>query len=334
MIFFAILLPAFYSSAALASINKLNTCKIDSNINQFLCNNKELSAINNNIEIKYKKINSTLSKKGKLSLQNDIKSWFNFVSTICRRDKKVNFRFLDTEKNCIEIKYRERMRDLDNYIFSKKGLLLNRVSSFKAYDAGLDDATGWNQGYVTVEFSYLKIDKPQSKLMEKFNLLSKKTASNFVDYEENTDYIVNYELLNISSELISIVVNSSKLPHGVPHGEHDFKIIHWLISKGRSLNIKDIFATPTAAKKAIGEKCNQIFLKRKYSENYSTKELAEIAINLDRWQLNKNGIVINFKFDEVAPYAEGEPGVFIPWGQLSSYLNKTLPFSINQLPTK
>ncbi len=333
LIFSIILFPAFYSGAALASPDELNICKADSNAHQLLCKNIDPEAVNN-IEIKYKKINSTLSERGKLLFLDDVRSWFNFASTICRRDKEVNFNFLETEKECIENRYRDRMKDLDNYILRKKGFLLNRISSFKAHDANSDDATGWNQGYVTVEFSYLQIDKPQSKSIKNFNLLSKKTARNFVDNEENTDYIVNYELLNISPELISIAVNRSKLSHDAPHGEHDFKIIHWLILKKRTLNIKDIFTSPTTVQKVIAKKCNRILLKRKYHENYSIMELGKIAMNIDRWQIKRNGIVINFKFDEVAPYSEGEPGVFIPWSQLNSYLNKTFSFSIKQLPAR
>lgn len=334
LFFLTILISVFYGSAAFASLNEFNTCKSDSNAHQFLCKNKELEIANNNLEIKYKKINSALTKKGQLLFKNDVRSWLNFVSTTCRRDKEVNFYFLDNENECIKNKYRERIKYLDGYTFRKNGILFNRISSFKAREADANDETGWNQGYITVELSYLQIDKPQTKSIENFNFFSKRTASNFVGDEENTDYIVDYKILTVSPELISIVINGSKFTHGAPHGDHDFKIIHWLTLKGKNLKIKDIFSSPTAASKEIVAKCKQILLKRKYQNYYSSNELAEMVMNLDRWELTQGGIMINFKFDEVMPYADGEPGVFISWRELNSHLNKKLPFSMKKLSAK
>jgi len=306
-----------------------------------ICANPSLAAMDQKLSSTYKAELALLSEDGRASLRDGQRQWVKVVRLVCDTTVLPDAIFKDkiAPAPCIENKYRDRQKQLEEAVTTYGNIKIHRVDIFSALRSPLaDDNTGADRGFVTLNVSYPQIDHPKSDSEMAWNKKMKSlTPSSDLSggcYSEegpgSTDAYFRYEILSVSEKLISVEISSGFYAHGAVHGQYDRSVVNWLVPSGRELKPEDIFDEKTSWKDALTNYCFHELSGRKGYGYWVKKpeDLGEMPTQPERWVLGEGGLTIQFDPYEVASYADGAPEVLVPWSELKQYLLSTAPITL------
>lgn len=310
-----------------------------------ICANPSLAAMDQKLSSTYKADLALLSEEGRASLRDGQRQWLKVVGLVCDTtvlpdDLFKGFKHKTTPAQCLEKKYRDRQKQLEEAVTTFGNIQIRRVDIFSARRSPFaDDFSGADTGFVTLGVSYPQIDRPKSDSEIAWNKKLKSllpstdlSACCFGgdDTPGNTDVYFGYKILSVSEKLLSVETSSGYYVHGAFHDQHFHWVVNWLVLKGRELKPEDIFDENTSWKDALTDYC---FRELSGREGFWVKNpggLGEMPTQPERWALGEGGLTIQFNPYEVGPYSLGAPEVLVPWSELKQYLLSTAPITLPQ----
>ncbi|MGO8733315.1 MAG: lysozyme inhibitor LprI family protein [Terriglobia bacterium] len=130
-----------------------------------ICANPSLAAMDLKLSSTYKAALALLSEDGRASLRGGQRQWVKVVRLVCDTTILPDSIFKDktTPAKCIENKYRDRQKQLEEAVTTYGNIKIYRVDTFSAgRSPRVDDNTGADRGFVTLNVSYSQIDHPKS----------------------------------------------------------------------------------------------------------------------------------------------------------------------------
>lgn len=260
------------------------------------------------------------------------KAWLNFAQRVCSPEATpIAGTYDEGQIQCLSSTFRTRIHALEasrmqgGYRFYPiDGYLVQPDSELKEGDYGYKASEK--------EFHTVKIDRDDD-LAAAFNAAIDAISANQGDFfvkgtteispeDDTSDYDISVKVAEVSNYRISLTYNQWWYGHGAAHGNYFIGHHHFLTEQKRMLEASDIFtgetwrerlveATIAHLKSDIGE--DNLF------EDYA-KNVADIAVNPERWMFSDTGLTIQFNIYEITAYAAGAIEVTIPWDELGDIL--------------
>ena len=153
----------------------------------------------------------------------------------------------------------------------------------------------------------------------------KNSYPHWKDVEEY--YNVSHKVVYASDEVVSVLFYVDEYHWGAGHGMHQPVAFNFDLRTGREINLARIFKPGSDYLRRITSHCAADLLRQReaghiHGGGYSRPEdLEPKAKNFDAWVVTPGGLVFIFEEYEVAPYADGEPKVLIPFDQLREFID-------------
>ena len=289
--------------------------KASSAIEKVICANADLSARDRALTASYVKAQAALSDEGKGALRTSQRQWLRSSRELCdssalKRDK------ISEQVICLAQRYELRQKQLETVIEIHGGLVFRRDDHFAS------SQSAWIA-------SYPQIDSPTTPSMMRWN---ERVAEKFKKISEgdnpDQDQEVSYDIILVSSKMISVLISNYIYPHGANHGYTGRERFHWLLNSGREMRSDDLFERGKNWQKTILSFCFKDLKARDYTNVKDIDELGTTPIEPGNWSFNSAGLTIHFDPYAVASFADGPQEVLVPWSLLRGFLVKDPPVSI------
>jgi hypothetical protein len=145
------------------------------------------------------------------------------------------------------------------------------------------------------------------------------------DVEEFHD--VSHKVVFASDEVVSVFFYIEGYRWGAAHSFHHPVTFNFDLKAGRELKLAQLFKPGSDYLGTISRLCAEDLVRQREAGHlngggYSRPEdLEPKAKNFDAWVVTPGGLVFIFEEYEVAPYADGEPKVLIPFDRLKEFIN-------------
>jgi len=147
--------------------------------------------------------------------------------------------------------------------------------------------------------------------------------------DQDVDVAVTFN--SVTDNLVSTAIQSYFYGHGAAHPNHGISQFNWLLKEKRELKPADLFLPQSNWSTELYKRTNQYLHKKLDSDGESYESFAQpgemkktvqaLVIDPHRWQIDKEGITIDFEPYEVACYACTPPSFTISWDSLKPLLN-------------
>src|SRR5208283_4076864 len=115
------------------------------------------AAMDQELSSTYKAELGLLSEEGRASLRDGQRQWLKLVRLVCDTNVLPDNIFKDkiTPAQCLESKYRDRQKQLEEVITAYGNIKIRRVDIFSAHRSPLaEENTGADRGFVTLKVAY------------------------------------------------------------------------------------------------------------------------------------------------------------------------------------
>jgi len=296
---------------------------------KLICSDPTLSDLDSKLGRLYQERRALLSPHGADLLQTSERSWLTYTATVCTLAVPDHAVWSQQPKNCLALKYRDRLKQL-SYAGEKVGpFLFNRIDFFSAEPA--PDNSGQTLGFYVQHIGYPQIDGPSSSQADEWNRQSAKTLepSSYCGQgdsngDEDADYVVGYA----TQRFISVKLSSFIYCHGAAHGTFGSGAVNMVLQPTvRPATEQDIFGPNDD----WVNKFQQILWKavtkngwRPLGDAYSEIEsdVEDDFIQPARWIFTIDGLRIAFSAYDAGCYQCNPPPVTVPWSEIKPLLPK------------
>jgi uncharacterized protein YecT (DUF1311 family) len=325
---------AAQSSAASFDCNSADVVR---DIDRFICNDPEISALDEKMGMLYQENYRKLSPTSRVAYLNSQRSWLNYWPGACLRESDEKDT-LESAKanNCVKQEYERRIEQL-SVLTNHQSWQIYKVSKSaltKAKKGDVRDGVRFTQhqlNYPQIEGQHLsekdqrEIKKINGWITQSIRQVGLKNRVNF-----NEDYMDSFLFSSLDDPAPDVQTLKTILyTYGFgAHGNTVLANYHYMISENRNLVAEDFFEGNW--KNMIAE---QSFaqLKAKLQSNFFVQTVSDLSQSTQRtsnWRFYREGLQISFNQYEVGPYSEGSPEVLIPWVKLQNYLT---PYGKSQI---
>jgi hypothetical protein len=143
------------------------------------------------------------------------------------------------------------------------------------------------------------------------------------------DFEVRASVGFVSEELVTASISIEGMGHHAGHPSEETIEFNWLLKQKRELRTEDVFQKDSSWEQMIESKCTKE-LQKPDANLYDDweKALPKVVLDPRNWQLNGEGLKINFPEYTVSPRVSPVGPVMIPWTTLKPLLQ--LSFAIPQ----
>ncbi|WP_145995898.1 lysozyme inhibitor LprI family protein [Acetobacter aceti] len=298
----AITLPRQVAAAS------FNCASVSAPKDKFICQNPELSALDDQLSHVYKQKIEHLSPYGADLLRKSERNWLRYINIICpitlisTNDSHVS------SVMCLKSLYQERLQDLDAVARKMGPFLFNQVDSFAAEPYSNSDNV---PEFSTQHLSYPQIDFPKSANTVTWNKVYDKgqvsTDTECDSQQGNED--IRYDVRYVNNHVISVAWTDYTYCDGTPHGFFSSGSDNRVWDQGsRELTPTDVFTTGWPAK------LQQLFwdalLKKgwKPRDDEEKRAILETVIEPKKWSFTNEGLSVSFGAYDAGCYG-CDPGV-------------------------
>ncbi len=152
-----------------------------------------------------------------------------------------------------------------------------------------------------------------------------------IEWAADADTDISVTLIFVSENLVSSAVDVSVYTQGAAHGNDEIVEFNWLLKAQRELKSSDVFLDSTGWSKILYVRTDK-YLHEKLDEDgqdyrdllgkvETAKAVRRIVSDPEHWQIDKEGLVLNFNPYEVACYACTPDSFLMKWSTLKPLLN-------------
>ncbi|OGC31331.1 hypothetical protein A2311_03740 [candidate division WOR-1 bacterium RIFOXYB2_FULL_48_7] len=142
------------------------------------------------------------------------------------------------------------------------------------------------------------------------------------DLGQKSDFYADYQVKNLSKELIAVRIEKSLYQAGSAHPVAWIETINYDLVSGRQLQVEDIFLPKSDWVGLVASYCQGQLKQVLSSEGWVEEGAGEKADNYASFLLVPQGVVFIFQIYQVAPYAYGPQEVVVPYYVLQPMLKK------------
>ena len=276
-----------------------------------ICSDALLTGLYRGLERVLAKGNDLLTDSASALVRQDLMLWMAYVERTCKEDV-----------DCIA----ERFKDaIDTYSSYPEAIAGHRIFPRNYYSARKSSADSWNE-FALDERIVPQVDlRPMTgdDLADVIRInawLCQDCAEGFSRDEEDLWYnrYNTVELDVLEPGILVRIAHRHWNGHGAAHGHSRTVYSYWHLKWRRELRADDIFEG-TQWPQTLGEIALAL-LRGRYGEANlfvkNPKELIDLVSDIERWQLGRDHLVINFAADEVLPFISYQPHVTVPWENL------------------
>lgn len=310
---------ALWSGAGVAASFDCKQAK--SNMEKAICENTQLSQLDEKLAFEYKAARSKLSLESNQALVKSQRSWLRFTSTYCFIDMDASPASSDDAKNCLVSAFQERVKDLE-----RTGNKIGKFKTYTAIDHHIQIAKEQKTVY-TIERKFMQVDDatPSGNRLNEF--LKFKDQADLPDGRGTESY--DTKLTKISPDWFYKQVSSEMFTGAYPTSETECGL--YSISNEKPLRLSDIFKGQAWQKIFETETKTHFIELAKREKDFDMTMIHDFHPRKFKpsspftYCLNKNGIELTgFLPHAVRAY----DGVTITWKSLESV---TTPYAQEQI---
>lgn len=220
---------ALWSGAGVAASFDCKQAK--SNMEKAICENTQLSQLDEKLAFEYKAARSKLSLESSQALVKSQQSWLRFTSTYCFIDMDASPASSDDAKNCLVSAFQERVKDLE-----RTGNKIGEFKTYTAIDHHIQIAKEQKTVY-TIERKFMQVDDatPSGNRLNEF--LKFKDQADLPDGRGTESY--DTRVTQIAPDWFYKQVSSEIFTGAYPTSDTECGM--YSISKEMPLKISDVF---------------------------------------------------------------------------------------------
>ena len=135
------------------------------------------------------------------------------------------------------------------------------------------------------------------------------------------DQYFSADVMFASVRVISIRISNWEYCHGTPHGHGGTNSFTYLTEPAiRPLEASDLFERGSGWEDFLGRRSYEAIVKKAKGAKVDEHHVGNVAVDVHRWTLTKNGLLLTFDPYELLSYARGTTEVVIPWSDLAPFL--------------
>lgn len=290
---------------------------------KLICNNPDLSKLDEELDLTYKKNLMHLSKKAQKIVVDGQRSWLVYWVKACNVDKN-STKVGPFNVGCSINKYKERV----NTFLKNRFIYKNKYETFQIerYDAILVPKDDRFARYSLYVLSYPQLDiedleGPELAFAKNLNMwIFSKFNIQLEDYRySDLEYILTMHPL--SKNILGIKEVFSPYGHGTPHGDwvenaYFFNTAQMKEIYSENVLIGDEWSNVVSQyivnSLTVGKKC--------LDSDITAKDFTKLIRNNVNWWFIKEGLQFNFPRYTVAPYVCGIVTAVAPWKILKPYM--------------
>lgn len=283
-----------------------------------VCADPKLSALDSAIAASYHSAMQRLSPAGQGLLRSGQRQWLTFVSQVCIRPAAD-----DNAAACLAQSYHERLDDLAGAAVVAGPYVFSRSETYSASD---HDESG--RPY-QIHISTLRIDQPSTPKTAQWNarMASKANAAAESGCDaRHGDQVFDADVIYASLRAISVRITTGEYCHGTPHGHGGTNSVTDVTEpRIRPLETQDLFKPGSGWEVFLAQRSYQAIVSTAQGSNVDEQHVGTVAVDLRRWTLTQDGLLITFDPDGGLGYAQGATEVVISWRDLAAYLVPDAP---------
>jgi uncharacterized protein len=315
---FKMALMAVCVAPALTLAASFDCKKAHSPIERSVCADPKLSTLDSSISAAYGIAMQQLSPTGQALLRSGQRQWLTFVREVCSTAVEG-----DEADACLQTTYQERLSDLASLATTKGPYLFSRS---EIYSAKNHDESG--RPY-QIHISTPRIDGPSTPNTQHWNSLMASQAERAAESGCDATYgdeFFDADFIYASARVISLRSTHWEYCHGAPHGYGGTTSFTYVTQPTlRPLEALDLFVQGSGWEDFLTRRSYEALIKKAEGTEVDEKQVGDIALDLYRWTLTKNGLLITFDPYMVLSYAQGATEVVIPWSDLAPFMLENAP---------
>ena len=305
-------------------------------IDQFICRNANISALDERMAKVYTENYKKLSASNRVSYLNSQREWLKYWPQACLRrkeDKMDSPQFLE----CAETMYDKRLEILAISQTKKQWPVFN-VAKYSVLKADQSQVPDWvknvDHSLIYPQIEIAELSANDAVIATKINAwivaTSKKLGlKNRISLNENyMDSYLDMALEEVSPDILRLRTRYHFNGFGA-HGNSIFNHEHFILSQARELRESDLLIGMWQNKIA-----EEVYQKIKIQEPEmvlveSPKQVVGSISRVQTWDMSKEGFGFQFSPYELTAYAAGAPQVIVEWEKMTPYLTD---YAKSQLP--
>lgn len=282
-----------------------------------VCGDSQISHLDDALARSYSADMHILSARGQLESRDSERRWVHFAKVTCfgPKNRRGGLR-------CLEEKYRQRLKDLDNAAVRVGPFVFGRVDYFYAIADPRSDAPYEQQA------SYPRIDQPASGAVARWNHSMAPDRFVVVRYCDGSpgDSLRDFAIQSAGGEALTIQTTSWMYCHGTPHGFGGIHSSTYVLKPTiHKLTARDLFVKGTGWGNYLTKCCNEVL--RAKDGRADLGRVRQVCTNVKAWSLTRDGLLVTVNPYEVLPYAFGVTEITVPWSDLRPFLVADAPVS-------
>jgi hypothetical protein len=176
-----------------------------------------------------------------------------------------------------------------------------------------NDTAEWQAWSKAIEAATQRLIRPEGENSPSGEWLKKWAADG--------DFEVTATVGLVGEELVTASIGLEGMGHGAGHPSEEGVEFNWLLKQKRELRPEDVFRKNSDWEKTIEARCSKE-LQQPDANLYDDweKALPKVVLDLLKWQLDGEGLTINFPEYTVSPRVSPVGPVMIPWTALRPFL--------------
>ena len=305
-------------------------------IDQFICRNANISALDERMAKLYTENYKKLSPSNRVSYLNSQRDWLKYWPQACfkrKEDKMDSEQFLE----CAEMMYDKRL-DILLISQTKNQWPVFNVAKYSVVKADKNQVPDWvkmvDHSLIYPQIEIAELQAADAVLANKINTwivsTSKKLGlKNRMSLNENfMDSFLDMALEEVSPDILRLRTLYYFNGFGA-HGNSVMNHEHFILSQSRELLAGDLLKGEWQSMVA-----EDVYQKIQIQEAgmvlvESPKQVVGSVSRVQTWDMNKEGFGFQFSPYELTAYAAGAPQVMVEWEKMRPYLTD---YAKSQLP--
>ena len=318
------------NSAALAA--SFDCAKAKTPREQAICASPELSAADDKMAAAYQAVLTAATPEMVAEVREGQRAWLHAIANHCVKPGSASSTAL---AECLLGYYQTRTQELRRLLGANHDAFVTRSIKLTWPDApgessaleetpgfgtliatwpqSTNDTAEWQAWNKAIEAATQRLVRPQGENNPSGEWLKKWAADG--------DFEVTATVGLVGEELVTASIGIEGMGHGAGHPSETGIEFNWLLKQKRELRPEDVFRKDSNWQKAIEARCSKE-LQQPDANLYDDweKALPKVVLDPRNWQLNGEGLTIDFPEYTVSPRVSPVGPVMIPWTTLKPFL--------------
>jgi uncharacterized protein len=295
---------------------------------KLICGDPILFELDERLGRTYQERREALSPQGAELLHSSQRSWLRYVATVCAAAVPNDDR-RDNPKDCLQSRYKERLKQLGDVGQRLGAFVFNRIDIFFAQAVPSDIWPGpYDNFYYVRHVAYPQIDYPSSAQAQAWNKQAMRDLSRNDDCADGDDDDTDYELY-ANERVISLRWDVSYYCHGAANGSDHFEIQNDVIAPTfRALTAEDVFGVSQDWVENLRQLFRQKFDNSAWASPPGERTesiwdtIQDMIIQPQNWQFTAEGLKVSFSPDDFFCRLCAPAPVTVPWSEMKPLLSK------------